>query len=268
MTSMPRILIVAGSDSGGGAGIQADIKTITALGGYAMTAITAITVQNTLGVHGVHVIPPEIIAQQMQVVIEDIGVDIIKLGMLGDVATIHAIADVLEHDTHIPVILDPVMTAKGGARLLQQHALDALKARLIPRATLITPNLPEAEQLLACAITSVQHMREAAKKVHDAYGCAVLMKGGHGEGAQIVNLLHTGDGSYAMHSQRIDTPHTHGTGCTMASAIALRYGLGDDLYHACLFAQHYVHGAIVRAPHFGGGHGPLHHGWCIEQKLS
>ena len=255
-----RVLAIAGSDSGGGAGIQADIKTITALGVYAATAITALTAQNTLGVQGIRMVPPEFIYQQIFVVLDDIGADAVKTGMLGDVATIETVADALaRHAPAVPLVLDPVMVAKGGARLLDPGSVHALIRHLLPKASVITPNLPEAEVLSGRSITDTEAMREAASVLLDLGVPAVLLKGGHLPGETVVDLLATRDGVEAFAAPRIDSRHTHGTGCTLGSAIAAGLAQGMTLRDAVLRAREYVRAAISSAPGFGGGHGPLNH---------
>ncbi|HEY1932002.1 MAG TPA: bifunctional hydroxymethylpyrimidine kinase/phosphomethylpyrimidine kinase [Acetobacteraceae bacterium] len=257
---MGRVLAIAGSDSGGGAGIQADIKTITALGAYAATAITALTAQNTLGVTGILPVPPEFVTQQIAVVMQDIGADAIKTGMLGDSAIIEAVADALgRYAQGVPVVVDPVMVAKGGARLLEPGAMDALVRRLLPHATVITPNLPEAEALLGEAIPNVAAMHRAASLLLTLGVPAVLLKGGHLPDDTVVDLLATADGVEAFAAPRIDTRHTHGTGCTMASAVATGLAQGMSLRDAVVRARAYVRAAIASAPGFGSGHGPLNH---------
>ena len=255
-----RILIVAGSDSGGGAGIQADIKTVTALGGYAATAITALTAQDTNGVHGVHEVPPAFIAQQMRVVLGDIGADAIKTGMLHDCATIDAVCDVLDDiGRGIPLVVDPVMYAKGGHPLLQRDAIETLKRRLIVHATILTPNLPEAEALSGRTIHTADEMRHAAETMLTLGCSAVLLKGGHLDGNRLVDILATDQGVRAFESPRIATRSTHGTGCTLASAIATGLAQGLSLELSVVRARDYVHRAIETAPGFGRGHGPLNH---------
>lgn len=252
-----RVLIVAGSDSGGGAGIQADIKAVTMLGGFAMTAVTAVTVQNTLGVSAIHDIPVEIIRGQMKAVLDDLGVDVIKTGMLSQAGVIEAVADELGARDPIPLIVDPVMIAKGGAALLQDDAVDAMKQILIPMAFLVTPNIPEAERLTGRIIRDIEDQKAAADALL-GLGCeAVLLKGGHMEGEMIFDVLATGDSIEVMMSPRIDTRHTHGTGCTLASAIAALISQGVPLRDAVEMARDYVHEAILTAPGFGAGHGPL-----------
>jgi hydroxymethylpyrimidine/phosphomethylpyrimidine kinase len=261
-----RVLIVAGSDSGGGAGVQADIKTVTALGGYAATAITALTAQNTTGVYGVHGVPPDFIRQQIELVLSDIGADAVKTGMLHSAPVIEAVCDALaSHGPTIPLIVDPVMVAKGGASLLDESAVTTVKTRLIPRAALVTPNLPEAEALTGRVIRSVEDMRQAAQALL-ALGCrAVLLKGGHGEGAMITDVLAEGDGTITLfRGRRIATRHTHGTGCTLASAIATGLAQGLALQQAVARAREYVRKALRTAPGLGTGHGPLNHGHTVR----
>lgn len=253
-----RVLVVAGSDPSGGAGVQADIKTVTCLGGYAMSAITALTAQNTQGVFGVHAVPPSFIAQQMQLCLDDIGADAIKTGMLHSEEVIYVVAEHAPRD--IPLIVDPVMVAKGGAALLQTQALVALKEKLLPRATLITPNLPEAELLTARAITTEAGMIEAANDLLDYGMNAVLLKGGHSEEKTITDVLQIrGQAPILLRAKRVDTKHTHGTGCTMASAIATGLAQGMALEDAVRRAHAFVQQAIAAAPGFGAGHGPLGH---------
>jgi hydroxymethylpyrimidine/phosphomethylpyrimidine kinase len=261
---LSRVLIVAGSDSGGGAGIQADIKTVTALGGYSATAITALTAQNSLGVSGIEAVPPAFIASQMQAVLSDIGADVIKTGMLGDGDAIGAVVDVLDQDAaNIPLVVDPVMVAKGGATLLGEDAKSVLKEMLLPRAFLVTPNLPEAEALLGCKINGIDAMEDAAHAILALGPKAVLLKGGHLPGDEIVDVLVKNDGVTRFDGKRINTPHTHGTGCTLASAIATSLAQGMELIPAVSRARAYVLKAIATAPGLGSGHGPLNHGHGI-----
>ncbi len=255
--TLARVLIAAGSDSGGGAGIQADIKTVTALGAYAATAITALTAQDTTGVHAIHPVPPDFIASQLACVLGDIGADAIKTGMLGHSATIDAIADAIP--AGIPFVLDPVMVAKGGARLLPEAAIAALIARLIPLATLLTPNIPEAELLTGRPIPDLAAMHQACRQLLRLGVPAILLKGGHLAGDHAIDLLATADSTVEMSSPRIDTRHTHGTGCTLASAIATGLAQHMKLEPAIRRARAYVHAAIRAAPGFGRGHGPLNH---------
>ena len=260
-----RVLICAGSDSGGGAGIQADIKAVTALGGFACTALTALTAQNTEGVHGIHEVPLEFIDQQIRVVIEDIGADCVKTGMLHNESVIRTVISALDgcaKDT--PVVVDPVMVAKGGHRLLDPDALDALREEMVPRARLVTPNIPEAELLSGVEIKDLDGMHRAAERLLSLGPRAVLLKGGHMEGAVLTDLLVTPDGAESFSGPRLDTPHTHGTGCTMASAIAACLARGLDVSSAVQRARDYVHAAIVTAPGLGRGHGPLNHAHTVR----
>jgi hydroxymethylpyrimidine/phosphomethylpyrimidine kinase len=255
-----RVLIVAGSDSGGGAGIQADLKTVTSLGAFGATAITALTAQNTQGVFGVLPIAPDFIAQQMEVVLSDIGADAIKTGMLHSAAVIDIVASVVERIARgVPLVIDPVMVAKGGAALLLPEAREALVNRLLPLATLITPNLPEAEVLLGHTIDNVDGMRRAAERLLTMGPAAVLVKGGHLAGPRVVDVLLTRDGEHVFEDERIATRSTHGTGCTLASAIAAGIAQGLDLVAATARARKYLRLAILQAPGFGQGHGPLNH---------
>jgi hydroxymethylpyrimidine/phosphomethylpyrimidine kinase len=260
VTALGRVLIVAGSDSGGGAGIQADIKTVTALGGYAATAITALTAQDTRGVHGVHPVPPAFIARQIALVLDDIGADALKTGMLGDAATIETVAGmVAARAPGVPYVCDPVMVAKGGHRLLAEDAVGALRARLVPLAAVLTPNLPEAEALTGRQIATVEQM-QAALPALLALGCrAVLLKGGHLDGDVVVDMLATQGGVQAFRSPRIDVRATHGTGCTLASAVAAGLAQGMALADAVARARAYVRAAMLAAPGFGQGHAPLQH---------
>lgn len=239
-----RILSIAGSDSSGGAGIQADIKTITMLGGYAMTAITAITAQNTLGVTAVEVLSAQLITAQIDACVSDIGVDAVKIGMLGSAAVAHAVADALE-PLAVPVVFDPVMIATTGSVLADADTVAAF-ARLMALATLTTPNLPELAAL--GGLEAVQ-----ARTIN------LLVKGGHGSGDRLEDVLYSTEGVFSIWSDRLDTVHTHGTGCTLASAIATGLGQGLDLPEAVRKGVAFVHAALLAAPGFGAGHGPLGH---------
>lgn len=257
-----RVLIVAGSDSGGGAGIQADIKTVTALGGYAMTAITALTAQNTQGVFGVVGVEPDFIAQQMRLVLDDIGADTVKTGMLHNAAVIETVCAVIA-EYRLPLVADPVMYAKGGHALLEPEAVSAVREMLVPLATVITPNLPEAEALIGRKVESVDDM-EAAADAFKALGAhAVLLKGGHLPGDTLSDFLFTETDTHRWDDTRIETAHTHGTGCTLASAVAAGLAQGLDLKQAVGRARAYVREAILKAPGLGQGHGPLHHGHTV-----
>jgi hydroxymethylpyrimidine/phosphomethylpyrimidine kinase len=261
-----RVLVVAGSDSGGGAGIQADIKTVTALGGYAATAITALTAQNTQGVFGVHAVPVDFVQTQMRLVIDDIGADCVKTGMLHSAEVIRAVVEVLqERIPGVPLVVDPVMVAKGGEPLLQPAAVDAVRAVLLPRASVITPNLPEAETLLGRKIAGAEDMPRAAQALLALGPKAVLLKGGHLPGDRITDVLAVAGGSGRTFSNpRIDTRHTHGTGCTLASAIATGLAQNMALVEAVERARDYVLEAIRGAPGYGKGHGPLDHGHTVR----
>ena len=260
-----RVLVVAGSDSGGGAGIQADIKTVMALGGYAATAITALTAQNTLGVAGVRFVEPEFVQAQMVAVLRDIGADVVKTGMLGHAATIAALLETLEREAPgMPVVVDPVMVAKGGARLLDDAAVAAVVDLLLPRGDLLTPNLPEAEALTGQAIDDEDAMVEAAERLRAMGARAVLLKGGHLPGERVTDILATQNGVETFRSPRIDSRHTHGTGCTLASGVAAGLAQGMDLHAAVRRARAYVQAAILAAPGLGAGHGPMGHGVTVD----
>ncbi|MSP02859.1 MAG: bifunctional hydroxymethylpyrimidine kinase/phosphomethylpyrimidine kinase [Acetobacteraceae bacterium] len=260
-----RVLIVAGSDSGGGAGIQADIKAVTALGGFAATALTALTAQNTLGVHGVHPVPLDFIAQQIEVVLTDIGADVIKTGMLGTSDVIETVCLALERfGAGVPLVVDPVMVAKGGFALLADDAVATMRRRLLPKAAVITPNLPEAEALAGMPIASVTDMRVAAAALLALGVPAVLLKGGHLPGDELFDILATAEGMEVFSSARIQTRHTHGTGCTTASAVAAGLAQGMSLRDAVVRARAYVRAAIASAPGYGAGHGPLDHGVTVD----
>lgn len=258
--AMARVLIIAGSDSGGGAGVQADIKTVTALGAYAATAITAITVQNTLGVSAVHPVPVRTVVAQISAVLGDIGADVIKTGMLASGEVIDTVFSLLRREAAgIPLVVDPVMVAKGGASLIDKDAIIAMRRRLLPTATLITPNLPEAEVLLGRKIETVQAMREAMPDLLELGPKAVLLKGGHLPGDEIVDMYQGPEGAREWNDTRIETLHTHGTGCTLASAVATGLAQGMSAIDSITRARAYVRRAIETAPGFGRGHGPLNH---------
>lgn len=245
-----RVLIIAGSDSGGGAGIQADIKTVTMLGGHAMTAITAITAQSTIGVTAVHLVPVEIVLAQIDAVAADIGVDAIKIGMLGSAALAVALARRLAEFTPLPIIFDPVMIASSGAALADPDTIAAFSA-LMDLATLVTPNLPELAALGGSA-------EDLAKR----HGCAILVKGGHGTGDQLADrLVRRGGPPVEWRSDRIATRHDHGTGCTLASAIATGIGQGLSIEDAVTRGREFVRAAMLAAPGLGAGHGPMGHGF-------
>ena len=256
-----KVLIIAGSDPGGGAGIQADLKTITALDGFAMTAITALTVQNTLGVHNIHNIPASFVAEQIKAVLTDIGADCIKIGMLSHPEIIDVVCNTLEQEApDVPIVLDPVMVAKGGTSLLSDEAVEALKTSLVPRALILTPNIPEAETLVGFAAPEIADAEALAKALSNLGPQGILLKGGHREGEEIVDLLIEGDQIINIYKNpRIWTRHTHGTGCTLSAALAIGIAQGLSLRDSVERAREYVLEAIRSAPGYGGGHGPLNH---------
>ena len=262
--SPARILIIAGSDSGGGAGIQADIKTVTALGGYAMTAITALTAQNTRGVQGVVGVDPAFIREQIRSVVDDIGIDCVKTGMLHDRPVIDAVADELHQSArHVPWVIDPVMVAQSGARLVADDGMAYLRDRLIPEARLITPNIPEAQALLGRPIESAAAMDEAARDLLEL-GCdAVLLKGGHLDDETLVDVLATATDTRRFEHPRIATTSDHGTGCTLASAIAEGLGRELPLDTAVHRGRDYLHDALASASSLGQGHGPVNHAHTV-----
>lgn len=259
VSSPPRILTIAGSDSSGGAGIQADIKTITMLGGYAMSAITTITAQNSVGVQAIAPMAGSVVANQIASCLDDIGVDAIKIGMLHDADVISHVADALE-SVDAPIVIDPVMISTSGAALIDPAAIIALRERVFPLASLITPNLPELSHLLERNLTDTSQMIEAAEILANQTGTAVLAKGGHTEDERVIDLLYEPQGRATQFDhQRVDTPHTHGTGCTLSSAIATLLGHGQSLEHAVRLGRQFVLRAIQEAPGYGAGNGPLGH---------
>ena len=255
-----RVLVVAGSDSGGGAGLQADLKTIMALGGYGATAVTALTAQNTLGVQDVLPVPAAFVAAQMRSVLEDIGADCIKTGMLHDAEVIGTVAEVLRAGAPgVPAVVDPVMVAQSGDPLLRRDAVEALRDELLPLAALVTPNVPEAEMLTGRSIGSADDLAQAGRELR-ALGCrAVLMKGGHLEGGTVVDVLVTGEGTEPMHWPRVDTRCDHGTGCTLASAVATGLALGFPVAEAVRRGRAFLQRALETARPLGGGRGPVNH---------
>jgi hydroxymethylpyrimidine/phosphomethylpyrimidine kinase len=265
-SALGRVLIIAGSDSGGGAGLQADLKTVTALGGYAATAVTAVTVQNTLGVTGVLPVPADMVTAQARAVLDDIGADALKTGMLGDIAMVETVAAILDSAAGIPAVVDPVMTAKGGAALLATDAMDAVRRLMVPRARLLTPNVPEAEALTGLGIINLDDQRRAGEALLALGARAVLMKGGHLHSERVTDLLLTPEGETLFESARLETRHTHGTGCTLASACAAGLAQGLTLEAAVARAWAYVQEAIARAPGLGRGHGPLDHAWTMRGR--
>ncbi|KAF0232233.1 MAG: hydroxymethylpyrimidine/phosphomethylpyrimidine [Beijerinckiaceae bacterium] len=259
-------LTIAGSDSGGGAGIQADLKTFSALGVYGASVITALTAQNTVGVQGIHDVPAAFVARQMESVFADIAVDAVKIGMLSVPETIEAVADGLSRSFTGPVVLDPVMIAASGDALLTEAAISTLKTRLLPLADLLTPNLPEAARLLDADIARDEaEMREQGLALLAMGPKAVLMKGGHGTGPEAVDLLVTSDETFRFSAPRIASRNSHGTGCTLSSAITAGLAKGMSLNAAVSAAKAYVHGAILHADRLaiGHGHGPTHHFFAL-----
>lgn len=259
----PRLLTIAGSDSGGGAGIQADLKTFAAHGAYGMSVITALTAQNTREVRAVHEVPPEMVAAQIDAVLEDVGADAVKIGMLASAPIVRTVADRLRvhlGGTAVPVVLDPVMVAKSGDALLRDDAVEALIEELLPLCAVATPNLPELARLAGLPVGTDDERLRAAEALA-ARGPAVLAKGGHGEGDEVVDLLIEGDLTFRFPHPRLHTSSTHGTGCTLSSAIAARLAAGDDLPKAVGGAVEYLHGAMAAAYPLGkgGGHGPVDH---------
>ncbi len=255
-----RILSVAGSDSGGGAGIQADLKTILRLGGYGMTALTAVTVQDTRGVAGVWPVPPAVVAEQIRAVVGDIGIDAVKTGLMGDAATVAAAAGALGPGLSVPLVVDPVMRAKGGAQLLDGAGVHALRRDLFPIARLVTPNLPEAQALTGREVATRAQREEAARALRAMGAAAVLLKGGHGTGPHVLDVLADGQSLVWFRGSRLQGPHTHGTGCTLSAAVATGLGQGMSLELSVLRALTFVRAAMLAAPGFGHGHGPLGHG--------
>ncbi|MDR5696035.1 MAG: bifunctional hydroxymethylpyrimidine kinase/phosphomethylpyrimidine kinase [Armatimonadota bacterium] len=254
--AIPRVLIIAGSDSGGGAGIQADLKTVSALGAFGMTAITALTAQNTTGVYGVVEMPPEFVAQQIDVVVKDIGVDAVKTGMLSNAAIIEAVASKIREYHLSPVVVDPVMIAKSGSPLLRPEAIDALKGVLLTVATVVTPNLHEARALTGMEIEDISSMREAAKAIHALGPQYVVVKGGHLKG-EAVDVLFDGQQFYEFRAERVNTHNTHGTGCVYASAIAAGLAKGKSVVEAVKEAKEFVTMAVRHSLALGQGHGPV-----------
>ena len=259
MTNKRIAMTIAGSDSGGGAGIQADLKTFAAMGVFGASAVTAVTAQNTLGVTAIHEIPVAVIEAQIDAVLTDIGADAVKTGMLSSSEIIHTVASKLTEHGVAMLVVDPVMVAKGGDRLLREDAVEALRTKLLPLATVVTPNLPEAEVLSGLAVRSLHDAREAAKRVLDAGAAAVVIKGGHLSGDESVDVFYDGAEFHELRAERIDTRNTHGTGCTFASAIAAGLAKGLPLLEAAAQAKEYVTNAIRGNLSIGGGHGPLDH---------
>lgn len=258
-TTLFRALTIAGSDSGGGAGIQADLKTFSAFGVYGMSVLTAVTAQNTVGVQGVETLTPSFIRRQFESVISDIGVDALKTGMLGTAAVVAAVAAMIAKAGLTNLVVDPVMIAKSGDHLLADDAVSALKTALLPLALVITPNVPEAETLVGGPIQTLDDMRAAAKRLYDLGPRWVVVKGGHMGGAVVTDLLYDGVAFQSLDTPRIATQHTHGTGCTFSAAMTACIAQGRSVPDAFAAAKRYTHAAIIAAPGLGHGHGPLNH---------
>ena len=260
---MKKVLTIAGSDCSGGAGIQADLKTMLANGVYGMSVVTALTAHNTMGVTAVFDTSPEFLGQQLDSIFTDIFPDAIKIGMVSRTSIIEVVAERLKRYGAGNIVLDPVMVATSGARLISEDAIEALTGRLFPLAELITPNIPEAEVLTGCTIQDRNDMEAAAKKIGDLYGCNVLLKGGHGVDDANDLLYHDGTFTWLL-GERINNPNTHGTGCTLSSAIASNLAKGYELREAVAAAKEYLTGALKDGLDLGRGSGPLNHGYAIK----
>ncbi|MDA8354550.1 MAG: bifunctional hydroxymethylpyrimidine kinase/phosphomethylpyrimidine kinase [Firmicutes bacterium] len=255
----PRALTIAGSDSGGGAGIQADLKTFQELGVFGMSALTAVTAQNTLGVTGIYELEAEAVTRQLDAVTEDIGIDALKTGMIGTVAIMETIAEKVEQNHLGPLVVDPVMVAKSGHSLLDEAARNALVDTLIPLATLVTPNLPEAEFLVGERLDTETKQKEAACRIREMGAAAVVIKGGHLDGETATDLFYDGETFLALSAPRTQTPHTHGTGCTFSAAVTAELAKGQPLTDAVKTAKTFITRAISHPLKLGKGHGPTNH---------
>jgi hydroxymethylpyrimidine/phosphomethylpyrimidine kinase len=260
---MHTALTIAGSDSGGGAGIQADLKTFAAHGVFGTSAITAVTAQNTCGVISWMALPPAMVRAQIDAVVSDIGADAVKIGMLGNAEIVTTVASAVGALNLRHVVLDPVMVAKGGNALLESSAVEAIRTVLLPLAHVVTPNAPEAEILTGRQVRSMAEVHEAGRRIHAMGSGVVLIKGGHIDGAESIDIAFTGDEFFELRGPRINSTSTHGTGCTLSSAIAANLALGMSVREALQRAREYVEGAIRHAPGLGGGHGPLNHFWRL-----
>jgi len=260
---MRTALTIAGSDSGGGAGIQADLKTFAAHGVFGTSAITAVTAQNTLGVTAWQAMPADLVTAQIEAVAADFGLRAVKVGMLATAAIVEAVAATIVELDLPDVVVDPVMVATGGDRLLEEDAIEAIKRELMPHTRVLTPNVPEAEALSGMGIASVDDMRSAARRILASGPRVVLVKGGHLRGSESVDVVVTAHDSFELRRPRIESTSTHGTGCTLSSAIAANLALGLELQPALERAREYVDGAIRHAPGLGRGHGPLGHFWRV-----
>ncbi|MGI6109298.1 MAG: bifunctional hydroxymethylpyrimidine kinase/phosphomethylpyrimidine kinase [Eubacteriaceae bacterium] len=264
---MKTVLTIAGSDCSGGAGIQADIKTVTVNGVYAMSAVTALTAQNTTGVQGIHEVDPDFLALQLDSIFTDIRPDAVKIGMVASSELIDVIAGRLARYQADKIVLDPVMVSTSGSRLMAEEAVQTLRNRLIPMAALITPNIPEAQILSGLTITSADEMEQAAAAIGSSFGCAVLLKGGH-RISDANDFLYNGrdcSGTW-FHGCRIDNPNTHGTGCTLSSAIAANLAKGYDLTESVRRAKDYISGALAAMLDLGNGSGPMNHAFDIKPE--
>ena len=259
MKTKSKILIIAGSDSSGGAGIQADIKTVTALGSYAMTAVTAITAQNTQGVKKITPVPVTNIQKQLTMILNDIGANGVKIGMLHNTSVIKCVCNILKKYKLKNIVLDPVMVAKGGARLINNNSVGYLKKLLLPLANIVTPNIPEAEVLTGYSILNKEDMIKASKKILNMGPKNVLLKGGHLKNKMIFDILATKNEVKVFKKRKFATKHTHGTGCTLSSALATSLSQKKNIYYACKMSLRYVDKAIISAPGYGKGFGPLNH---------
>ena len=263
---MKRALTIAGSDSGGGAGIQADLKTFGALGLFGASAITAVTAQNTIQVTRIEEVSPEMVAMQIDAVVEDIGVDAVKSGMLSSAAIVEAAASALQRHGVPNLVVDPVMVSKSGARLLRDDAIATLKTQLLPLAEVVTPNLPEAEVLTGLAVADRAEMREAARRIHDLGPRIVVIKGGHAEGKNVVDLFYDGREFQELTCERVLTRNTHGTGCTFSAAIAAYLALDLPPLEAVTRAKEYLTAALRCAPELGKGIGPVDHFHALRRS--
>jgi hydroxymethylpyrimidine/phosphomethylpyrimidine kinase len=265
---MPRTLTIAGSDSGGGAGIQADLKAFFALGCHGMSALTALTAQNTVGVTDIHSVPPEFVIAQIDAVASDIGVDAAKTGMLASAEIVEAVAKAVEANSINRLVVDPVFISKHRDELLAPDAVGALKERLFPLATIVTPNLYEAEGLLGHPVSNLDDMKRASRELIDLGPSAVLVKGGHGDTAEAIDVFFDGERLEEIVGPRYDTKDTHGTGCALSAAICARLALGDELLDAVRFAKGFISGAIQKGLRIGEGYGPVNPGWDLPRPAT
>ncbi len=264
---MKTVLTIAGSDSSGGAGIQADIKTMTANGVYAMSAVTALTAQNTIGVTAISEVSPQFMKQQLDAVFTDIFPDAVKIGMVSSAQLIEVVSDVLSHYKANNIVVDPVMVSTSGSTLMEESAVETLKRKLIPLASLLTPNIPEAQALTGLVVENEADMRKAVKTIGDTYGCAVLLKGGHSI-SDANDILYSQGEYHYFKGKRIDNPNTHGTGCTLSSAIASNLAKGYSMVQSIKRAKEYISGALEAMLDLGKGSGPVNHGFDINSYFT